>query len=358
MRVVSIAGARPQFVKLAVVYRALTRHADVSHGIVHTGQHYDDAMSASFFRDLSIPAADYNLEVGSGPHGEQTGEMIKRLEPVLEKERPQWVILYGDTNSTLAGAVVASKLHLETAHVEAGLRSFNRRMPEEINRIVADHVSDVLFCPTETGMKNLRNEGLGSRAVLCGDVMYDAALAGLEAASRNTDSDLNHWGSEFALATVHRAENTDDPKRLTGILEGLERVAAAICPVFLPLHPRTRNVVRQMGWTSRHVKITQPIAYLDMLVAESRARLIFTDSGGVQKEAYFVRKPCITLRNETEWEETLANGCNVLVDATDPVAITNAALRSIEGVGPWTGLYGDGNAGGQIAAALCRHRLP
>jgi UDP-GlcNAc3NAcA epimerase len=248
MRIVSIVGARPQFVKLAVICRAVAQREGWVHRIIHTGQHYDATLSSVFFEELMIPRPDHDLGVGSGAHGEQTGEMLKRLEPILAAEKPDWVLLYGDTNSTLAGAVVASKLVLRIAHIEAGLRSYRRGMPEEINRIVADHLSDLLLCPTALAMENLGREGLGERAVLTGDVMYDASIAYGQAAERRGGSLAGFWRpGEFALATVHRAENTDDPERLRSIAGALDKIARTMCPVVWPVHPRTKKCLSEMG---------------------------------------------------------------------------------------------------------------
>jgi UDP-GlcNAc3NAcA epimerase len=350
MRVLSIVGARPQFVKMAVVCRAAATQG-VEHHIVHTGQHYDAEMSDVFFQELDIPAPDHHLGVGSGSHGAQTGEMIKRLEPVLAQEQPDWVLLYGDTNSTLAGAVVASKMGLRVAHVEAGLRSFNRRMPEELNRIATDHLSDLLLCPTQTAIENLRREGLENRAILTGDVMYDAVLAFRQRAESQGGQLADRWRpGAFALATVHRAENTDDSTRLLPIITALDEIAATICPVVLPLHPRTEKRLGEMGWVPRTLTVIRPISYLEMILMQSRARFILTDSGGVQKEAYFAQVPCITLRDETEWLETLANNCNVLVGA-DKGRILAAAAKA-DHAGPWTAAYGDGQAGGNVLEAM------
>ncbi len=352
MRIVSIAGARPQFVKLAAICRAAEHFPDIAHSIIHTGQHYDDSMSGSFFRELGIPEPAYNLEVGSGTHGEQTAEMIRRLEPVLECERPDWVLLYGDTNSTVAGALTAAKLHMKLAHIEAGLRSFNRSMPEEINRIVADHLSDVLFCPTPAGMENLRREGLEHRAVLCGDVMYDTVLDNIRHAEDRAEAVAYRWPrGGYALATIHRAENTDDPCRLRTLIEALERIAAEICPVVLAAHPRTRKALETSGVTVDRLAMIPPLSYPDMLLFEKRARMILTDSGGVQKEAYFVQVPCVTLRDETEWTETLENGCNVIAGASDPDRIVQAAQRA-GSAGPWLQQYGRGDAGRVILREL------
>ena len=351
MRIVSIVGARPQFVKLAVICRAMAQHEDWDHRIVHTGQHYDAGLSGVFFEELMIPRPDYDLGVGSGAHGEQTGEMLKRLEPILAAERPDWVLLYGDTNSTLAGAVVASKLVLRTAHIEAGLRSYRRGMPEEINRIVADHLSDLLLCPTALAMENLRKEGLSERAVLTGDVMYDASITYGEAAERRGGALADSWRpGEFALATVHRAENTDDAERLRGIAGALDEIARTLCPVVWPVHPRTKKRLSEMGCSTGAVTMIEPVSYFNMLLLECRARFVMTDSGGVQKEAYFFRVPCITLRDETEWVETLENHCNVLAGSCKKTILE--ATRAIGTAGPWTAVYGDGSSGMAIVNAL------
>jgi UDP-GlcNAc3NAcA epimerase len=351
MKLVSIVGARPQFVKLAVICRAVAKREGWRHRIIHTGQHYDPALSSVFFEELGIPRPDHDLGVGSGSHGEQTGEMLKRLEPILAAEKPDWVLLYGDTNSTLAGAVVASKLVLRTAHIEAGLRSHRRGMPEEINRVVADHLSDLLLCPTQLAMENLQKEGLAERAVLTGDVMYDAALMYRDAAERRGGPLAERWRSgEFALATVHRAENTDDPAKLTEIVKALDEIARTTCPVVWPVHPRTRKRLSEMGCPNGAVSMIEPVSYVDMLLLEGRARFILTDSGGVQKEAYFFHVPCITLRDETEWVETLQNGCNIIASysARNIVAATSAVRQA----GPWTFSYGDGDSGEGIMNAL------
>jgi len=303
MKIMSIVGARPQFIKAAPVSRVLRRtHQEV---LVHTGQHYDDNMSEVFFRELEIPRPDVNLEIGSGPHGEQTGRMMGGIEKVALDIKPDWVLVYGDTNSTVAGALVAAKLHIKVAHVEAGLRSFDRRMPEEINRVLTDHVSDLLLCPTEVAITNLAREGIEHGVHLVGDVMYDAFLFNLEAA-RKRDGILKEMGlapDAFALATIHRAENADDPARLAAILEGIGQSGM---DVILPLHPRTRG--RLNGAPPARIRIVDPVGYLDMLALEDAAAVIVTDSGGVQKEAYFLSKPCVTLRDRTEWTETVEAG--------------------------------------------------
>jgi UDP-GlcNAc3NAcA epimerase len=307
-------------------------------------------MSGVFFDELQLPPPDDNLEVGSGTHGEQIGEMLKRLEPVLAREHPDWVLLFGDTNSTLAGAIVASRLGLRCAHVEAGLRSYRRSMPEEANRIVADHLSDLLLCPTAVAIDNLAREGLGARAVLTGDVMYDAAMIYRDIAERRGGPLAERWrAGEFALATVHRAENTDDPARLENIMLALEEIARLQCPVVWPVHPRTRKRLADAGMTLNNVTAIDPVSYVDMLLLESRARVILTDSGGVQKEAYFFHAPCVTLREETEWQETLEHGCNVIAGA-DRATIVEAAKA--DRLGPWTAHYGDGHAGDAILDAI------
>jgi UDP-GlcNAc3NAcA epimerase len=354
MQICSIVGARPQFVKLAVICGAMDNSGRPwQHTIIHTGQHYDAEMSSVFFEELGIPRPDRDLGVGSGSHGEQTGEMLKRLEPVLAATRPDWVLLYGDTNSTLAGALAASKLCQRTAHIEAGLRSYRRTMPEEINRVAADHLSDLLLCPTPAAMENLRKEGLADRAELTGDVMFDASLKFRNLAEQHGGSLAENWSTgSFALATVHRAENTDDPVRLCAIMSALERVSRTISPVVWPVHPRTRKKLQELGRTSRVIAMLDPLSYLDMLLLESRACFILTDSGGVQKEAYYFRVPCITLRDETEWVETLENGCNVLAGCSAEAIL--AAAHAIDRVGPWTAAYGDGNAGMAILTALTK----
>jgi UDP-N-acetylglucosamine 2-epimerase len=357
MRVLTVVGARPQFVKAAPVSRVLRRdHEEV---LVHTGQHYDDAMSAAFFRDLEMPEPDLNLEVGSGPHGAMTGEMLRRLEPVVLERRPDGVLVYGDTNSTLAAAVVASKVAYPDgrrpwlAHVEAGLRSFNPRMPEERNRIVADHLADILFAPTDAAMANLEREGLAARAVRVGDVMVDAfRWAAAHAGSRLPEPARGLAG--YVLLTLHRAENVDDPARLARIVAGLD----VGLPVVFPVHPRTRALLADADLPANVVSIA-PVGYLEMVALETGAALIATDSGGVQKEAYLAGVPCVTLRDETEWVETVAAGWNRVAGA-DPSAIA-AALGDpafMRRDRPRPPLYGDGSAATEIVAALEAHHGP
>ncbi len=360
MKVATILGARPQFIKAAAVSRVIRdRHAGgIEEVLVHTGQHYDGNMSQVFFDELDIPRPRYNLEISGGNHGAMTGRMLEAIENVLLREKPDWVLIYGDTNSTLAGALAAAKLHMPVAHVEAGLRSFNMRMPEEINRILADRVSSLLFCPTETAVANLRAEGIAKGVHHVGDVMYDVALFYRDQARRQSNclQELGLTEGEFALATCHRAENTDDPERLNGIVSALGRIAERL-PVVLPLHPRTRKQLAEHGLTDRlgSVRITDPLPFLDMVALEQAARVILTDSGGVQKEAFFYGVPCITLRDETEWVETVSAGANRLVGASP-----SAILAAFDDVMNETSSavhdkpYGDGDAAGKIVALLAR----
>lgn len=331
MHVLSIVGARPQFVKAAMVVEAVRAHnrllrtgSRLRHTLVHTGQHYDRNLSDVFFKQMPLPKPKCNLGVGSGTHGVQTGKLLVGIEGVLLKERPDVVVVYGDTNSTLAGALAAAKMGIKVAHVEAGLRSFNRAMPEEINRVVTDHLSDLLFCPTATAVKHLANEGVTQGVYLSGDVMLDAVLAFQQIADKRSSilRKLDLLPNEYVLFTVHRAENTDSEAHLANILELLTKLSQ---PVVFPVHPRTRNRIAQVSSLkaqaqtlaqSGNVFIIDPVSYLDMLALEGHARVVMTDSGGVQKEAYFLGVPCLTLRNETEWTETLEGGWNRLVDAT------------------------------------------
>jgi len=354
-RVCTVIGARPQFIKAAAVSAKFAADARFAETIIHTGQHYDPEMSEVFFRELGIPRERHNLGIGSGGHGEQTGRMLAALEAVLAAERPDWVLVYGDTNSTLAGALAAAKLHLRAAHVEAGMRSFNRRMPEEVNRVVADHLCDLNLCPTETAMGHLATEGRGATARLVGDVMYDAALRFADLAARHADP-LGRLGLEagrYALATCHRAENTDDPARLGGILRAFGEIARTQALVW-PVHPRTRRFLGEHGLSLPNgVRAVPPVSYLEMLLLERHARLLLTDSGGMQKEAFFYRVPCVTLRDETEWVETVALGWNVLAGA-EPERILAAVADFAASPPPATGQepYGDGDAAGKILDAL------
>jgi UDP-GlcNAc3NAcA epimerase len=353
VKVLSVVGARPQFVKAAPVSRQLrTRHREV---LVHTGQHYDDAMSDVFFRELGLPPPDRDLEVGSGSHATQTAEMLRRLEPVLVDERPDVVLLYGDTNSTLAGALTAAKLNDQSehrplvAHVEAGLRSFNPSMPEERNRIVADHLSDLLLAPTPTAMANLEREGLADRAVLVGDVMVDAMDAALDQASSAVPFEARA-SDGYVLLTLHRPSNVDNPALLGAWLAA----AAQAGPILFPVHPRTRAVIDRAGVAVPDgVTLMEPVGYLAMIALERGARVIATDSGGVQKEAYLAGIPCVTLRTETEWVETIEAGWNRL--APNPSDLGPALAAAAADPAPARpALYGDGHAAGRIVAALER----
>jgi UDP-GlcNAc3NAcA epimerase len=364
IRTVSIVGARPQFVKLAPVARAMRQARRPIHDeIVHTGQHYDVAMSRVFFDELDIPAPRINLGVGSGPQGQQTAHMLEALEGYLNERRPDVAIVYGDTNSTLAGALAAAKLHIPVVHVEAGLRSFNRRMPEELNRIVTDHLAQLLCAPTQTAVDNLEREGLEQRARLTGDVMYDAVLYN---AARALDQSrvlqrLSLQPGTYAVATVHRAENTH-PAELRALLGTLNAAAQRFVPVILPLHPRTAAVIKAelLDWQAvPELRLVEPLAYLDMLALLQGARWLLTDSGGLQKEAFFLGCPCITLRNETEWTETLAGGANRIAGADGGgVAEILAQLaqqppRSLLVPPAVDGPFGAGQAARHIVAALC-----
>jgi UDP-GlcNAc3NAcA epimerase len=352
MKILTVVGARPQFIKAAVVSRALAaRNATITERLVHTGQHFDDRMSDVFFRELGIPAPNHNLGIGGGTHGQNTGRMIEGIEEVLLAERPDWAMVYGDTDSTLAGALAAAKLHIPVAHVEAGLRSFNRRMPEEINRVLTDHVGEVLFTPTDMATANLVREGIPeSRIRQVGDVMFDAALYHGQEAEASSGI-LERLGLEregYLLVTVHRAENTDDPHRLAEILAGL---AASAHPLIWPMHPRAQNRVRELGLDlPSHVRAVDPVGYLDMIMLERAARAIVTDSGGVQKEAFFHGVPCITLRDETEWVELVQAGVNRLTGArSDAIARALADPPAFPAGAAPNGLYGDGRAAQRIA---------
>lgn len=313
MRVVTLVGARPQFIKASMMSRALSANA-VEEILVHSGQHYDAKVSQVFFDELELPRPYRNLHVGSGAHAAQTGQIMIDFEKLLlELPSIDWVIVYGDTNTTLAGALVAAKLNIPLAHIEAGLRSFNRSMPEEINRVITDRISNILFCPTVTSIENLANEGMTNDVFLAGDVMYDATVYFTEMAKQKLSLSglTNHEESAYYLATIHRAANTDDPARLSEIMNGLGMLDL---PVVLPLHPRTKTRIRP-GMLASNITLCDPVGYLEMLMLVKHAKAVVTDSGGLQKEAYWLKTPCITVRNETEWVETLENGWNQLVAA-------------------------------------------
>jgi UDP-N-acetylglucosamine 2-epimerase len=349
LRILTVIGARPQFIKaapLSAVVRA--RHREV---LVHTGQHYDHGMSRVFFDELGIPEPDYDLGVGSGPHGAQTGAMMSAIEEVILKEQPHVVLVYGDTNSTLAGALAAAKLHCPVAHVEAGLRSFNRAMPEEINRVVADHVSTWLFAPSPRAERQLRAEGIDAGVHVVGDIMNDAVLqhGGRARVVSHLPGSLGLASKAYFVSTVHRAENTDTPARLSGILAALGRLGR---PVVLPLHPRTRARMDQQGVVAPdNAVVTPPLGYLDTLQLVRESLCVLTDSGGLQKEAYYLGTPCVTLRTETEWVETVEAGWNI-VAGTDPDAVVAAVGRLLAGCGDRPPLYGDGHTAERIVRVL------
>jgi UDP-GlcNAc3NAcA epimerase len=351
VKIVSVVGARPQFVKAAAVSRVLRkRHTEI---LVHTGQHYDYEMSGVFFEGLELPRPDMNLGVGSGSHGAQTGAMLQGIEKILLSEKPDYLVIYGDTNSTLAGALAASKLSVPVAHIEAGLRSFNRRMPEEINRVMADHLSELRLCPSDTAVRNLAAEGLTHNSHQVGDVMLDVLHWARRRLAERPSEILHCLGLKhrsFLLATVHRSENTDDQRRLEQILDAFNSLDE---PVVFPVHPRTRKMIR--GYHLKdHVRPIDPVGYLDMIALSGAARMILTDSGGLQKEAYWLGVPCLTMREETEWVETVESGWNVLVGA-DPAEIT-AGVRTFAPAGQRPSLYGDGCSAERCIALLTRSR--
>lgn len=351
MKVMTIVGARPQFIKAAVVSRAFKEHCpDVHEIIVHTGQHYDANMSDVFFKELDIPEPDHNLGIGGGTHGQNTGRMIEKLEDLMIRARPDWVLVYGDTDSTLAGALAASKLHIRVAHVEAGLRSFNRRMPEEINRVMTDHIASLLFVPTEVGRNNLLKEGIEAEKIkLVGDVMFDATQFYKNKARKpKLPTIFDAGGDGFVLCTIHRAENTDSPERLKSIFQGLRDGGS---PILLPLHPRTKAKLLESGIViPENIQIIEPVGYLEMIWLESNCKCVVTDSGGIQKEAYFFSKPCITIRDETEWVELVESGWNRLVGAA--ASKIKHALSSNPSAANTEYLYGDGSAGEKIVKII------
>ena len=354
-KILTVIGARPQFIKAATVSRAVARRNGLREVIVHTGQHFDASMSNIFFDELAIPKPDHYLGIGGGSHGAMTGRQLEAIERVLLDEKPDCVLVYGDTNSTLAGALAAVKLHIPVAHVEAGLRSFNKRMPEEINRILTDHAANCLFAPTDTAVQNLRAEGIAENKIhQTGDVMLDASLFYRDRARKPAWFDsLGVDAGNFVLATVHRAENTDDRSRLEGIFKGL---AASGAPVILPLHPRTKAHLAEFSIElASHLHVIDPIGYLEMVWLEDNCMLICTDSGGVQKEAYFFGKPCLTMRDETEWVELVEHGWNQLV-GTDSTRIANSISKACK-AGEGCGLYGSGSASDEILTILAGHIL-
>jgi UDP-N-acetylglucosamine 2-epimerase len=352
MKIISIIGARPQFIKASVVSEELRKN--FTELIIHTGQHYDYEMSKLFFEQLDIPEPDYHLDVGSGTHGYQTGEMLKRIEEIFIAEKPDLVLTYGDTNSTLAGALAASKMHVKTGHIEAGLRSFDKSMPEEINRIITDHCSDLLFCPTKTAVNNLKREGITSGVYLTGDVMVDCLFKYSEVAEEKTTilEDLGIDRKKYLVVTVHRASNTDNRANLEQIVDALSEISE---PIIFPIHPRTRKSLRVFGLydkliNHRNIKVIQPVGYLEFLRLMKNARKIITDSGGIQKEAYILKVPCITLRENTEWVETVQDGWNVLVGAKKETIVNVCSVE--ESNKSYNNHFGRGNASGKIVQYL------
>lgn len=346
MKILSVVGARPQFIKCAPLSHAIRKdHKEV---LVHTGQHYDPGISEIFFKELNIPKPDYNLCIGSGSHGEQTGKMLTEIEKILVNENPDLVLVYGDTNSTLAGALAASKLHIKVAHVEAGLRSFDRNMPEEINRVVTDHISDILFCPTETAVLNLKKEGVTTGIYNVGDIMLDALKYNIKIAEKKSTilEDLDLRPNGYMVATVHRASNTDSLENLNSIISAF---LDADVKIVFPVHPRTEKYLKQYElWEKlcEKVNVISPLGYLEMLKLMAHSRKILTDSGGIQKEAYMLGIPCITMRENTEWVETLGNGGNVLVGANHKKIID--AIRNFDGVSKTSNVFGEGNTSEKI----------
>lgn len=360
MKVVTILGARPQFIKAGSVSREIIRQKEagvnIEEIIVHTGQHYDANMSDVFFEEMKIPKPDYFLGVGGKTHGAMTGQMVEKIEEILVKEQPDWVMVYGDTNSTLAGAMAAAKLHIKIAHVEAGLRSFNMRMPEEVNRILTDRISSILFCPTQIAVDNLENEGVqnwktGANVCLSGDVMHDGVLFYKKLAVKPPELTVDE---DFILCTIHRAENTDDPERLSSIVSALNEIADEK-QVILPLHPRTKKILQSGEFDTSNLTIIDPVGYLNMVWLLENCELVMTDSGGLQKEAYFFAKPCITMRDETEWLELVKIGANVLVGA-DQEKILSAYQEQLSGTfDVEASLYGDGNASQLIVEEMYKN---
>ena len=354
IKIVTILGARPQFIKAAAVSNALSQHPNIQEVIIHTGQHFDRNMSQLFFEEMHLPVPTYQLDIHGLPHGALTGRMMEGIESVLLTEQPDWVMVYGDTDSTLAGALAARKLHIPVAHVESGLRSFNEAMPEEINRIVTDRISDLLFCPSETSVSHLHNEGrlaANARIVMCGDVMKDAARR----FTTLMTPPCPPLPDRFVLCTFHRAENVDNPQVLRQLLTALEQVSATV-PVVCPLHPHTRKSMEAAGHPVEEspIRFIRPVGYLEMLYLLSHSALVLTDSGGLQKEAYYMGKYCVTLRNETEWTELVECGYNRIV-GTEPANILQAVHDRLDTVPIFpVELYGDGHAAEMIAETIAQ----
>lgn len=352
MKVVTIIGTRPQFIKCAPVSRELRKVA--TEHIVNTGQHYDWNLSDVFIKELHLAKPDDDLNIGSGSHGVQCAKMMMRIEKVLQQIKPHCVLVYGDTNSTLAGALTAAKLNIPVAHIEAGLRSYNPRMPEEINRVVTDHVSNIFFCPTKRAIQNLKKEGISEAVYFVGDVMYDLFLQTVGVVKRRSSilKNLQLKPKGYVLVTIHRAENTNDPKRFRSIFHALEEMAHSGITVVIPLHPRSRKQLAAFNLKPCSLTVIQPVSYFNMLTLQKHARCILTDSGGVQKEAYFLKVPCLTLRDETEWPETIETGWNVLVGADSKRIVRN--FRNLQTGSAQHGVFGNGRAAHSIARILVK----
>ena len=368
MKLFSIVGARPQFIKIAPICRAIASQNEDSQVlddvIIHTGQHYDPSMSDIFFDELNIPKADFHLGVGSGAHGAQTGLMLQKLEELMLSQKPDMVVIYGDTNSTVAGALAAAKLHIPIAHIEAGLRSFNRKMPEEVNRIVADHISDMLLAPTPTAISNLKKENLAERTIYSGDIMHDAVIYNCKLAEEKSSilKDLSLAKKDYAIVTIHRAENTDDTERLESILTSLNEIAEDGLQLVFPIHPRTKKTISAQfpDWKpSAKLNMIEPVGYLDMLQLVGNARVALTDSGGLQKETFFLNCPCITLRDETEWVETVDGGGNIVTGVNkDKIIeavtywINKTEKEDVDFTAQASKAFGEGNSADRIIQAI------
>lgn len=357
MKLITIIGARPQFVKAAAVSREIAKHKNIKEIIVHTGQHFDFNMSDVFFEEMNIPKPDYNLNIHGLSHGAMTGQMLEKIDEIITKEKPDCVLVYGDTNSTLAGALAASKLHVPVAHVEAGLRSFNMNMPEEINRILTDRISNILFCPTSNAVNNLRKEGFDNfkcKIVENGDVMQDAVLFYSKYSDKRSTV-INKIGlDKFVVCTIHRAENTDDPEKIKGIFAAMVQVAKEGLGVVLPLHPRTRKCVESLSIDTTGITILDPLGYFDMIELLKHCSLVFTDSGGLQKEAFFFGKPCVTLREETEWVELIQKGYNVLAGSSKEKILDAYKTMMGKHIPNDVSLYGGGEASNKIVSYLLK----
>jgi UDP-GlcNAc3NAcA epimerase len=352
MRIATIIGARPQFIKAAVISRIILKIPDLSETIIHTGQHYDTKMSDVFFEELDIPTPDVNLNVQAARHGAMTGRMLEGIEEVLIREKPDLVLVYGDTNSTVAGALAAAKLDIPVAHVEAGVRSFNRKMPEEVNRVLTDHISDILFAPTESAVNNLKKEGLNGKYVkLVGDVMLDSAILNSDRAKKPSPFPIKVEGEKFILATFHRAENTDDTERLTNIVTALNELSENN-HVIVPLHPRTQEKLKKNKLILR-CHILEPVSYLEMIWLLKHCCMVLTDSGGLQKEAFFFKRPCLTLRDETEWVELKEDGSNILVGTNQKTIVSGYKQLHGAKFDYSNAPYGIGNTGNIVVKHLC-----